>query len=142
MKADTPTFWSLIIWQIFTNCIYHITMSSKYLHQLWTYFLCIFKSVTHYFFICDNSILCLLVINLLAETNSSCRLYFYLQQLCFVFTGDKLSITYCNQFFEESYVNYIKNKLVAQDFMNITKFFHFNDICFLVFFLFIEVLYM
>ena len=21
MKADTPTFWSLIIWQIFTNCI-------------------------------------------------------------------------------------------------------------------------
>lgn len=90
MKADTPTFWSLIIWQIFTNCIYHITISSRYLHQLWTYFLCIFKSVTHYFSFV-TIFLCLLVINLLAETNSSCRLYFYLQQLCFVFTGDKLS---------------------------------------------------
>lgn len=96
MKADTPTFWSLIIWQIFTNCIYHRTMGSRYLHQLWTYFLCIFKFVTQYLFICDNFILCLPVINLLAETHFSCCSYFYLQQINFVFTGDKLSS--CNQF--------------------------------------------
>lgn len=46
MKADTPTFWSLIIWQIFTNCIctpdnknntYIYSITHKKLYPLFVY---------------------------------------------------------------------------------------------------------